>query len=81
MGFTLDKVSVRLSNLMALDARAIGNWGCAPEHYPTLVQLALDGAIDVVRHTQIRPLTDLPEAFAAAHERPTGRRTVFAPGL
>ena len=32
VGFTMDKVEVRLSNLMAFDARAIGNWGCPPEH-------------------------------------------------
>ena len=28
VGFTMDKVEIRLSNLMAFDARAIGNWGC-----------------------------------------------------
>ena len=27
---TMDKVEIRLSNLMAYHARAIGNWGCAP---------------------------------------------------
>ncbi|HOW46379.1 MAG TPA: 6-hydroxycyclohex-1-ene-1-carbonyl-CoA dehydrogenase, partial [Rubrivivax sp.] len=31
VGFTMDKVELRLSNLMAFDARAIGNWGCPPE--------------------------------------------------
>ena len=30
VGFTMDKVEVRLSNLMAFDARALGNWGCPP---------------------------------------------------
>ena len=28
VGFTMDKVEIRLSNLMAFHARAIGNWGC-----------------------------------------------------
>jgi len=27
VGFTMDKAEVRLSNLMALHARALGNWG------------------------------------------------------
>ncbi|MHC4923740.1 MAG: 6-hydroxycyclohex-1-ene-1-carbonyl-CoA dehydrogenase [Planctomycetota bacterium] len=30
VGFTPAKVEVRLSNLMAFDARAEGNWGCVP---------------------------------------------------
>lgn len=79
IGFTMEPVSVRLSNLMAFDARAIGNWGCPPELYPALVRLALDGDLDVVGPTQIRPMSTLPEAFTAAHHHPSGRRVVFAP--
>lgn len=79
VGFTMDPVTVRLSNLMAFDARAQGNWGCPPELYPDLVALALDGRLDVVGSTEIQPMSTLPAAFAAAHHHPTGRRTVFAP--
>lgn len=79
VGFTLDTVTVRLSNLMALDARAIGTWGCPPELYPRLVGLALDGQLDVVSQTELRPLETLPEAFAAAHHHSSGRRSVFVP--
>ena len=39
---------MRLSNLMALDARALGNWGCAPELYPEILEKVLAGSIDVV---------------------------------
>ena len=35
----MDKVEVRLSNLMAFDARALGNWGCPPEYYPAALDL------------------------------------------
>ena len=45
VGFTMDKVEVRLSNLMAFDARALGNWGCLPEHYPAALDLVLDGKV------------------------------------
>ena len=38
VGFTMDKVEIRLSNLMAFDARALGNWGCPPEAYPAIRQ-------------------------------------------
>lgn len=79
VGFTMDPVTVRLSNLMAFDAKAIGNWGCPPEAYPEIVALALCGALDVVGPTEIRPLATLPEAFAHAHHHPAGRRLVFAP--
>ncbi|HRZ58999.1 MAG TPA: 6-hydroxycyclohex-1-ene-1-carbonyl-CoA dehydrogenase, partial [Rubrivivax sp.] len=41
VGFTMDKVELRLSNLMAFDARAIGNWGCPPELYPAALDLVL----------------------------------------
>lgn len=28
VGFTMGKIGIRLSNLMAFHARALGNWGC-----------------------------------------------------
>ena len=39
VGFTMDKIELRLSNLMAYDARAIGNWGCHPNYYPEVLEL------------------------------------------
>ena len=47
VGFTMDKVEVRLSNLMAFDARAIGNWGCPPEFYPAALDLVQIGRAHV----------------------------------
>lgn len=79
VGFTLEQVNLRLSNLMAFDARALGNWGCAPEHYPAIVALAREGRLDLVSDTEIRPLSTLPEAFEAARHGGAHRRVVFAP--
>lgn len=79
VGFTMDPVTVRLSNLMAFDARAIGNWGCPPGLYPDVVALAQAGALDVVGPTEVRPMSGLPAAFAEAHHHAAGRRIVFAP--
>ena len=42
VGFTMDKVEIRLSNLMAFHARAIGNWGCPPELYPQALELGAE---------------------------------------
>ncbi len=79
VGYTMDKIELRLSNLMALDARAIGNWGCAPEHYPAIVDLALRGVIDVVSNTELRPLRALPSALEDAHSHGADRRLVLTP--
>ncbi|MDX1374350.1 MAG: 6-hydroxycyclohex-1-ene-1-carbonyl-CoA dehydrogenase [Burkholderiales bacterium] len=47
VGFTMERVEVRLSNLMAFDARALGNWGCPPELYPAALELVLEGKVKV----------------------------------
>lgn len=79
VGFTPEASSVRLSNLMAFDARAIGNWGCAPALYPEIVALVLSGAIDLLGNVAFRPLSSLPAVFAEAHHGHGGPRVVFTP--
>lgn len=79
VGFTLQNVNIRLSNLMAFDARAVGNWGCAPEHYPAVLDLVLAGKIDVLSHTEVRPLALIEEAFEEVRDRRAEGRVVLAP--
>jgi len=79
VGFTLDTVAVRLSNLMAFDARALGNWGCAPELYPAILEKVLAGKIDVVTPTTFRPLSRIAEALEDVHARRADRRIVLVP--
>jgi 6-hydroxycyclohex-1-ene-1-carbonyl-CoA dehydrogenase len=79
VGFTLESVEVRLSNLMALDARALGNWGCAPELYPEILEKVLSGAIDVVSGTEVRPLAAIAEALDDVRAHRARRRLVLAP--
>ena len=67
VGFTMDKVSIRLSNLMALDATAFGNWGCEPRHYPAVADLVLSGQVQVDPFIEIHDLRDGPTLFAGAH--------------
>ena len=74
VGFTMDKVEVRLSNLMAFDARAIGNWGCTPEHYPAALELVLAGKVKVKPFVEIHPLADINHVFEATHQREIKRR-------
>jgi 6-hydroxycyclohex-1-ene-1-carbonyl-CoA dehydrogenase len=80
VGFTMDKVEVRLSNLMAFDARALGNWGCPPEYYPAALDLVLAGKIAVKPFVEARRLGDINDVFHAVHHREIGKRAVLVPG-
>ena len=61
VGFTMDKLEVRLSNLMAFHARLLGNWGCPPELYPDALELVLEGE---------SPIETLCRATAAGRYQP-----------
>jgi 6-hydroxycyclohex-1-ene-1-carbonyl-CoA dehydrogenase len=79
VGFTMDKVEVRLSNLMAFHARALGNWGCPPELYPEALELVLSGRVKVSPFVEKHPLNDINQIFQAAHAGALKRRAVMVP--
>jgi 6-hydroxycyclohex-1-ene-1-carbonyl-CoA dehydrogenase len=79
VGFTMDKVELRLSNLMAFDARAIGNWGCPPEYYPAALDLVLDGKVRLAPFVETHPLAEIDRIFHAVHAREITRRAVLLP--
>jgi len=79
VGFTMDKVELRLSNLMAFHARAMGNWGCLTELYPRALDLVLDRKIPLAPFIERHPLSDINEVFAAAHARKLTRRAILVP--
>ncbi|MBX3643430.1 MAG: 6-hydroxycyclohex-1-ene-1-carbonyl-CoA dehydrogenase [Rubrivivax sp.] len=79
VGFTMDKVELRLSNLMAFDARAIGNWGCPPELYPAALDLVLDGKVRLAPFVELHPLAEIDRIFDAVHRREITRRAVLVP--
>jgi 6-hydroxycyclohex-1-ene-1-carbonyl-CoA dehydrogenase len=80
VGYTMEAPALRLSNLMAFDARALGNWGCAPELYPEIVEKVLAGRIDVVTHTKLAPLSSIGEILEDVRARREDRRVVLVPG-
>ena len=80
VGFTPGKLELRLSNLMAFDAVAQGNWGCLPEHYPAIVDLVLAGKIVLEPFVEIRDLATINETFSDIHERRVSRRVILVPG-
>jgi 6-hydroxycyclohex-1-ene-1-carbonyl-CoA dehydrogenase len=79
VGFTMDKVEIRLSNLMAFHARAIGNWGCPPDLYPKALELVLNGRIKVTPFVEKHPLNDINKVFEAAHAGTLKRRAILVP--
>jgi 6-hydroxycyclohex-1-ene-1-carbonyl-CoA dehydrogenase len=79
VGFTMDKIEVRLSNLMAFDARALGNWGCPPDQYGAALDLVLDGKVAVKPFVETHPLADINRIFDAVHHRELTRRAVLVP--
>jgi 6-hydroxycyclohex-1-ene-1-carbonyl-CoA dehydrogenase len=79
VGFTMDKIEVRLSNLMAFDARALGNWGCPPELYPAALDLVLDGKVELKSFVEPHPLDEINRVFEAVHHRDIKRRAILVP--
>ena len=79
VGFTTKKLELRLSNLMAFDATAQGNWGCLPEHYPAIVDLVLQGKIALGPFVETRALSTINDTFVDIHERRVSRRVILIP--
>lgn len=79
VGFTMDKVTVRLSNLMAFDATARGTWGCLPEHYPAIVELVLRGAVAITPFVEEHPMAEINEIFVALKRHEKKLRPVLIP--
>jgi 6-hydroxycyclohex-1-ene-1-carbonyl-CoA dehydrogenase len=80
VGFTMDTVELRLSNLMAFHAKAQGNWGCDVELYPAALDLVLDGKVALAPFVEQHPLAEINEVFAAAHDHKLTRRAILVPG-
>ena len=79
VGFTMDKVEVRLSNLMAFDARLIGTWGCDPTLYPEVLDWIASGRLKVKPYAEKHPLADINKVMDAAHQGKLSKRAVLIP--
>ena len=79
VGFTPAKIEIRLSNLMAFDATAEGNWGCLPQHYPAIVDLVLAQKVALAPFVEHRPLSTINTTFEDVHAHRVSRRVVLVP--
>lgn len=80
VGFTMDKVSVRLSNIMAFDADVFGNWGCRPIYYADVIKDVLNKKINVLDNIQQYPLSEINEVVTDALEHRLTKRAILVPG-
>lgn len=79
VGFTMNKLEVRLSNLMAFDAKLIGTWGCKPELYPEVVDLIATGKLKIKDFVQTFPMSKINEVFKNTLEHKYDKRSVLVP--
>jgi 6-hydroxycyclohex-1-ene-1-carbonyl-CoA dehydrogenase len=79
VGFTMDKVDVRLSNVMAFDADVFGNWACRPEYYPDVVAEVLSEKVNVRDNIEEYPLDSINDVIGLALKHKLERRPVLVP--
>jgi 6-hydroxycyclohex-1-ene-1-carbonyl-CoA dehydrogenase len=79
VGYTPKKVEVRLSNLMALDATAQGNWGCPAEQYPNALRMVLEGKVEVEPYIERHQLEEAPAVMEGLAKHAFRRRVVLVP--
>lgn len=79
VGFTMDKPDVRLSNLMAFDAKIIGTWGCKPELYPEVVDLIATDKLKIDPFIELFPLSKINEVFKNTLEHKYKKRSILVP--
>ena len=79
VGFTLGKVELRLSNLMAFDVTVQGTWGCRPELYPDALALVTRGRITLAPFIERHPLARGPEVLERVANHALDRRAILVP--
>jgi 6-hydroxycyclohex-1-ene-1-carbonyl-CoA dehydrogenase len=81
VGFTADKLELRLSNLMVFDATAVGTWGCRPELYSKVLDLIAEGKLQIKPFTETRQLSEINTVFRQMLEGKLLKRVVLTPDV
>jgi 6-hydroxycyclohex-1-ene-1-carbonyl-CoA dehydrogenase len=79
VGFTMDMVEIRLSNLMAFHAKAQGTWGCLPVYYPGALDLVLSGKVKIGPFAKRYSLEEINEVFESVRSHKIKQRPVLIP--
>ncbi len=79
VGFTMDKPNVRLSNLMAFDAKLIGTWGCKPELYKDVLDFIDQGKLKIGDFIETFPMSEINQVFKNTLDQKYTKRSVMVP--
>ncbi len=79
VGYTPNKVDVRLSNLMAFDATLHGTWGCPPEVYPGVLRMIEEGKVKLDPFIAYGPMSKVNDYLADMAAHKLERRMVMDP--
>jgi 6-hydroxycyclohex-1-ene-1-carbonyl-CoA dehydrogenase len=79
VGFTPERLDLRLSNLMAFDATAVGSWGCPPEVYPRVLDLVFSGQVAISPLVEHAPMSEINRLLEEMAEHRLTRRMVLHP--
>jgi len=79
VGYTPNKVELRLSNLMAFDATIHGTWGCPPEVYPGVLKLIDEGKVQLDPFIAYGPMSKLNDYLSDMAAHKLERRMVLDP--
>lgn len=79
VGFTMERVELPLSNLMAYEATARGNWGADAAIYPEILRWLEQRRFAVKPFVERQPLARINEVFADADSGKLERRVVLTP--
>ena len=79
VGYNNEKVEHSISRLMAFEAEIKGTWGCLPEYYPYVLEMALQGKIPLNDLVETRPMSTIIDTFEENHNNPPDKRVVLIP--
>ncbi len=79
VGYTPNKIDIRLSNLMAFDATIHGTWGCPPEVYPGVLRLIEEGKVKLDPFISYGPMSKVNDYLADMAAHKLERRMVMDP--
>jgi len=79
VGYTPNRVEVRLSNLMAFDATIHGTWGCPPEVYPGVLRLIDEGKVKLDPFIEYGPMSRVNDYLGLMAAHKLERRMVLDP--
>ena len=78
-GYGTQRNEYSLSRLMAFDADILGSWGCLTKYYPAVLNMVLEGKIQIEPFVETRPMSTIKEAFEEAHKGGLTQRIVLTP--